>query len=114
MVKSELKYFYDNPNPTKPSKARIETKVIKEKIKLFVENKVEFIAEIPSVRMVDSGLSRMCSNLPFLRAWPKKFLNLITILMRKYVMNSKSLLNGRKWIFPDEKKSYRDNGMGTD
>ena len=71
MIISEVKYFYDNPNPTKPLKPRVETKIIKEKIKLFVESKVEFIAEIPSVQMINSGLSRMCSNLPFLRSWPR-------------------------------------------
>ena len=62
--------LYDLDQPIKLTRSRPKSKSIKVQIASFVKTNVNFLCEIPSIQMIDSGLSHRISNSRFEQAWP--------------------------------------------
>ena len=67
--------LYDVKDPVKLKSTRPQSKTIKEEIAKFVNNNVDFICEVPSVCMIDTGLSRLHPSLPFTRLCDQMWLD---------------------------------------
>ena len=72
-IMKEVKRLYDLDNPVKPTKSNPNVKDLKAQLKDFVENNVEFVCEVPSCALSDSGLRSAIEGSPYLHAWSKPF-----------------------------------------
>ena len=99
---SEVKELYDVANPVKNKKCRLQSKRIKEDISKFLSNNVEFICEIPSLYLTDSGLTRLDAGSPFTYAWPKTVTRKEETTVEKII----AATNRAQWLPSNKKKSH--------
>ena len=64
-VLAEITSIYDQQHPVQPRKLRPAVQILKSKFRDFVNNKVTFLAEFPSLDLEDSGQFRECEDVPF-------------------------------------------------